>query len=520
MSRNGTLPLTPSEYFNVRHDESRVVIRMITNPLDPEYDPRIDLPLDEEFIADLRRRGQLQPALGYKAGMDGDAIVVVLTVGRQRWKSILEIWSRMRAEGADMKHAPAFKIIVSKAKDPASRREERFAENCHRAEFGGIEKAREVARQLEIVGDDERGREDVRILFNFKSPAAMDNCLALLDTTPKVQGLLTAGAISPTAALQLARQEPAVQDAVAERIEDESEGEDESAEDEADSDAPSGLQIDAFGAPDDGESAATPERTTRTKSVSEVKEMIRDAHGQASYNLVTLKQIEKELERKEKEREKLVGRFEENPGWGEKRESMLTRIGAVDGYLEALRWARGESVTTSKGGASASNDKASAAWDTLTKAILEAPWPKIRLVSEMCAIPDESERDEAIRQNSRLVVAGEVVAVREFYSDDSFRRLYVNTDTKFFLRLMDPYGKLFQVIRDFAAHGWIEPASESTGQLRWTLKDFGRVMIVPIRPIAEGWASESGWIFDGVANQETMPLETAQQDEQVAEVAE
>lgn len=520
MTRKVLLPLKSSEFFNVRHDETAVSIRMIENPLDPEYDPRIELPINEEFVADLRKRGQLQPALGYRSIAEDGSISVVLTAGRQRWKSIREIWRRMEEDGSDMKFAPVFKVIVAKAKDAATRREERFAENCHRTEFGGIEKAREVARQLEIVGDDERGREDVRILFNFKSPAAMDNCLALLDTTPKVQGLLNAGAISPTAALQLARQEPAVQDAVAERIEDESEGEEEIAEDEADSEAPAGSQIDAFGAPDDGESAAAPERATRPKSVSEVKEMIRDANGQASYSLVTLKQIEKELERKEKEREKLVGKFEEISGWGEKRDNLLARIAAVDGYLEALRWARGESVTTSKGGASASNDKASAAWDTLTKAILEAPWPKIRLASEMCAIPDESERDEAIRKNSRLVVAGEVVAVREFYSDDSFRRLYVNTDTKFFLRLMDPFGKLFQVIRDFAAHGWIEPASESTGQLRWTLKDFGRVMIVPIRPIAEGWAMEAGWIFDGVANQETMPLEPEAQDDQAAEVAE
>ena len=520
MSRKALLPLTASEYFNVRHDETAVVIRMIENPLDPEYDPRIELPISEEFIADLRKRGQLQPALGYKSVADDGSVGVTLTAGRQRWKSIREIWRRMQEDGSDMRFAPVFKVIVAKAKDAATRREERFAENCHRTEFGGIEKAREVARQLEIVGDDERGREDVRILFNFKSPAAMDNCLALLDTTPKVQELLSAGAISPTAALQLARQEPAVQDAVAERIEEDAEGEDENAEDETESDAPAGAQIDAFGAPEGVVATSEPERSPRPKSVSEVKEMIRDANGEASYNLVTLKQIEKEMERKEKEREKLVGRFEENPGWGEKRESMLTRIGAVDGYLEALRWARGESVTTSKGGASASNDKASAAWDTLTKAILEAPWPKIRLVSEMCAIPDESERDEAIRQNSRLVIAGEVVAVRQFYSDDSFHRLYINTDTKFFTRLMDPYGKLFQVIRDFAAHGWIEPASESTGQLRWILKDFGRVAIVPIRPVAEGWAMEAGWIFDGVANQEAMPLEAEAQDDQVAEASE
>lgn len=521
MSRNGTLPLTPSEYFNVRHDETRVAIRMITNPLDPEYDPRIDLPLDEEFIADLRRRGQLQPALGYKAGMDGDAIVVVLTVGRQRWKSILEIWSRMRAEGADMKHAPAFKIIVSKAKDPATRREERFAENCHRTEFGGIEKAREVARQLEIVGDDERGREDVRILFNFKSPAAMDNCLALLDTTPKVQDLLNSGAISPTAALQLARQEPAVQDAVAERIEDESEGEEEIAEDEADSEAPAGSQIDAFGAPDDGESAAAPERATRPKSVSEVKEMIRDANGQASYNLVTLKQIEKELERKGREHEKLLDRLEQNPGWGEKRENLIAKVARLGGYLEGLRWARGESEASGAAGASNGNDKASAAWDALAKAIIEAPWPEYRSFSEMMGIPDPMERRNAVVTANHLTIAGELVAIREYHSaDDTFRRLLINVESRFFVRLIDPFGKPSQVVRDFGAYGWLIPAGSRTPTSYRHTYVGENAMIIPSYPIGESWAEQAGWIFDGVANQETMPLEPEAQDDQAAEVGE
>lgn len=506
MSRNGTLPLTPSEYFNVRHDETRVVIRMITNPLDPEYDPRIDLPLDEEFIADLRRRGQLQPALGYKAGMEGAAIVVVLTVGRQRWKSILEIWSRMRAEGADMKHAPAFKVIVSKAKDPATRREERFAENCHRTEFGGLEKAREVARQLEIVGDNERGREDVRILFNFKSPAAMDNCLALLDTTAKVQELLNSGSISPTAALQLARQEPAVQDAVADKIESPDEGE-EGDGDDTDSD---GAQIDAFAAGNEpGDHASGSERrasSSRPKSVSEVKEMIRDAHGQASYNLVTLKQVEKEMERRDKEREKLLDRFQQDPGVGEKREATLSRIARLDGYIEALRWARGESATSDKTGAG--NDKVSAAWDALGQAIIEAPWPKLRW---------DSDGDVPEEMVQLLQVSGELVAVRDFYADGALYSLRVNVDSRFFKRVLDPFGKPSQLIRDFDVHGWLD---RDGAHVRLLHRGLGRVMIQPKRPIAAAWAEQAGWIFDGVANQEAMPLETESQDDLVAEVSE
>lgn len=45
-------------------------------------------------------------------------------------------------------------------------------------------------------------------------------------------------------------------------------------------------------------------------------------------------------------------------------------------------------------------------------------------------------------------------------------------------------------------------------------------MIQPKRPIAAAWAEQAGWIFDGVANQEAMPLETESQDDLVAEVSE
>lgn len=507
MSRNSTLPLKPSEYFNVRHDDTSVVVRMIENPLDPEYDPRIELPISEEFVADLRRRGQLQPALGYKSVAADGTVNVILTVGRQRWKAIREIWRRMTEEGADMKLAPSFKVIVSKASSPATRREERFAENCHRVEFGGIDKAREVARQLEIVGDNERGREDVRVLFNFKSLAAMDNCLALLDTTPRVQELVNAGAISPTAALQLARQEPAVQDAVAERIEEESEGED----DETDSDEESG-QLDAFASDDDGSQAEAPERpasASRPASVSQVKEMIRDARGEQTYNIVTLKQIEKELERKEKEREKVLDRFQQDPGVGEKREAMLSRISRLDGFIEGLRWARGESTATDKSGtSSAGNDKVSAAWDALGQAIIEAPWPKLRRTRE-----DEVPDDSLLL----LRIAGELVAIRNFYNDGDLYSLRINTGSKFFQRVLDPYGRPSQLIRDFDAHGWLEHEGPHIKLLH---RGLGRVMIQPKRAIAAQWAEQAGWIFDGIANQETMPLDQEPQDDQAAEVAE
>lgn len=506
MSRKSILPLKPSEYYNVRHDDTSVVVRMIENPLDPEYDPRIELPISEEFVADLRRRGQLQPALGYKSVAADGTVNVILTVGRQRWKAIREIWRRMTEEGADMKLAPSFKVIVSKASSPATRREERFAENCHRVEFGGIDKAREVARQLEIVGDNERGREDVRVLFNFKSLAAMDNCLALLDTTTRVQELVNAGAISPTAALQLARQEPAVQDAVAERIEEDSEGE----EDETDSDEESG-QLDAFASDDDGSQAEAPERpasASRPASVSQVKEMIRDARGEQTYNIVTLKQIEKELERKEKEREKVLDRFQQDPGVGEKRETMLTRIGRLDGFIEGLRWARGESATSDK--TNAGNDKVSAAWDALGQAIIDAPWPKLQWSSE-CDGPDLSV------PRHQLHIAGELVAIRDFYNDGALYSLCINTDTKFFQRLLDPFGKPNQLIRDFDAHGWLEHDFRHLKHLRHGL---GRVMIKPSRALAAKWAEQAGWIFDGIANQETMPLDQEPQDDQAAEVAE
>lgn len=477
---------TRTDVHNIRHDNKNVEIRMVDDPNHPDYDPRVDLPVDRELMESIRMVGQLEPATGYKDDLADGTMIIWLIFGRQRWKAIRSIWEEMSEKGEDMELAPAFKVSLQRTEDAIRRRQKRIIENRHRQELSGLSLAREVCNHLEIVGNDEQSRKNARILFNFKSIAAMDNCLALLDTTPKVQGLLAAGAISSTAALQLSRQPSEIQDQVAERIEESAESEDEPGEDEG-GDQVDPAQIDAFEHDRPQIQAASSAPASRPASVSEVKDMIRDASGQQSYAVVTLKQIEKEIERRQKDREKILDKVEKlQHVQGDDAVKLMARIAEADGWIAALKWARGEtigdSVSTNSG-----NDKASAAWDALRESIMAGSWPEL-------VLPADFHDDEG--EANTLRIAGELVAVRRSYSDDSvIDVLWINVSTKYVQRVVDPYGKIGPIMRLWRAHGWIQSAGkfgEST-LCKFHHGGLGRVMIRLEESQVKKWTDNAPW---------------------------
>jgi len=474
--------------FAVRHDDDTTIVRVITDPMHPEYDPRVDLPLDENLVESLIRLGQLQQALGYKDGVEDGKDVVVLVDGRQRWKAMQEVWNRFRENGTDMKFAPSFRICLRGQKSAAQRREIRISSNRHRQELSGLSLAQELRAHLDIVGETKESLDDARVIFNFASLDALKHCLALLDTTPAVQEQLAAGTLSPTGALQLSRQPAEVQDAVAGRIaasagadgqDDEPEGED-----------TEGEETTSVSHGDDVEKPAPVEKPAKTKpvSVSEVKEMIRDTTGQTSYAMVSLKQAEKEIDKKEKQREAALKRLEECPvseygGLAQQQKAIdaACRLAEINGYLSALRWARGETSIAPVEGAS--NDKASGAWEALREAIVSAPWPTILRQSDFPALKhawgkevtleermkifdEQREHSEKIACSHLLVVAGETVAWREMHGNKT-DAIKIDTSSKWFVRLMDPFGNPSQLVRDFGAHGWLGNGSKIAGLQVW-----------------------------------------------------
>lgn len=495
-----------SDIFNIRHDEKRVVIRMIEDPNHPEYDDRIHLPLREEFLTILKSEGMLQPAIGYKDGEEQGRQVVVLTVGRQRWKSIREIWRRMEENREDMRSAPAFKLLVTGAKSVYDRKKQRIVENCHRFNLSSIDLALEVRKHLEIVGEGDQAKDDARILFNFPSIAAMDNCLALLDATPQVQEQVRSGMLSPTAALHLSRQPTAVQEAVADRIEEiaapqqDSEEDDSGIDSENEGDQESEDQTETTASQHPAPATEAPAKS-RPVSVKEVKQLIRDETGGQSFNLVTLKQIEKELERKDKERERLMDSLEKSAHERfagnyihEKDLEKMIRIARAEAYMDALKWCRGESFD--KGSTTDSGNSAfSAAFDALRDAIMGSDWMSNKAFKDAIASENDGSTADLWKEFKGLTISGEKIATCYRSLGMGASGLVLRTDSKWFQRIVDSYGDSRVLIREWGAHGWLVRAAgtDSTPVWKHRFEDLGRVGIkISDRKFAE-WSKDFDW---------------------------
>lgn len=485
-----------TDIFQVRPTTDTVEIRMITNPEHPEYDPRVGLPLDEEMVLDLDKRGMLQPGRGYKDGKNKDGKdVVVLTVGRQRWKAINEVWRRYREEGRDLKGAPAFRLLITAVQTVAARRGEQIAENRHRQALDGLPLAQSLRAWLDLVGDDAAALEDARVTFNFKSIAALNNCLALLDTTPAVQAALLDGTLSPTAGLQLSRQSEEIQDKAVEVLRSEATGgidsENEDPEDGSEGDDNDDEEGDERPAPRGTPEGVAPAPAKKSASVSRVKEVITDLKGGKAFEMVTLKLVEKRIEKVDADLEKAMTKLEESTSLdNSKREELAARVAKFQGWGEALRWARGETTSSGAGSETMGNDKMSAAWAALTEALVTAPWPKVltraaaqfpnwtgdpELASDYQRLRGEAQaRQDASR---RLVVAGEVVAERWIDFDGVTTTIHVVTNSKWFERLMDPFGIASRHIRDWGAHEWLKYSGKTAGIASYKRTQNGRVTI-------------------------------------------
>lgn len=202
-----------SSAFAIRWDNRSVRIELITDPNHPEYDNRVEYPLSEEFLQTLVDDGQKFPAIGYKVKeLSTDEVAVVrLKDGRQRWRGIREIWRRMHAAGENMDGAPVFKLSLEEEGSEAARFRTRVVTNRHRFESDPLDLAKDLRKFLDLYGDDPSGIEKARVVFNFPSEVALRNCLKLLSADSSTQQALQEGAISASAAVNLAQQPIEVQ---------------------------------------------------------------------------------------------------------------------------------------------------------------------------------------------------------------------------------------------------------------------------------------------------------------------
>jgi len=425
--------------FRIQHNNPAVVVELIENPDHPEYDPRVLKDVDPDLVWSMKHQGQINAATAYKSGEDEEGKThIVLTSGRQRWKAQLAIWEQEVAAGTDPKDMTTFKVAIQKLSDERDRIEVSLAENEQRTQDEPIERARKVRKYLDKVGDDDMTRARARALFRIPSNDQMVSLLKLLDLTPKAKEAVSAGQISPTLGAQLSRLRPADQDKAVQQFAE----------------------------------------RTKPPSVREGTAAIREISGAApKLEMVNLRLVEKRLEKVTTDLDKAMTKLEDCKD-SAKVQDLAARVAKLQGWDEALRWSRGETTSSGSGAVSQGNDPMSAAWLTLVDTLVNAEWPVVlsRMAAEYPAWEPDRRNEEGYESEYRrkmgeakqreddslvLFVAGEHIARRRLNRQGVTITLEINTDSKWFVRLIDPHGSATKLIRDWGAHGWIASRGKS-----------------------------------------------------------
>lgn len=158
-------------------------IKIIDDPKHPLYDPRIKMPIDEPFIASIRR-GIRTPV---RVRKEGDEIVCVF--GRRRVRAARIVNERLQAQGA--KDAELVRVPCMFAKDDdAEAFRNSIEENAQRVDNDVLTKAADANRM------HERGFSDQEVADAFGvTLVTLKSWNALLDCSKPVKEAVAAGRI-------------------------------------------------------------------------------------------------------------------------------------------------------------------------------------------------------------------------------------------------------------------------------------------------------------------------------------
>lgn len=205
--------------FRIRYQDPGVLITVITNPHDPEYDDRVLLPVNPNMVTTLRLHGQEQAAIGYKTEDQADGRqTVILTDGRQRWAAMQALWAQLKAEKGDPKDFPTFRVTLTKYTSPTQKFETAIITNTHRTNLTPLDLARRLQNYLTLTGDSKEHRERAAVLFDLPSQSVVDYTLKLLDASGPVQDALAKGEIGATAARALSQAPASEQEGLLKKV--------------------------------------------------------------------------------------------------------------------------------------------------------------------------------------------------------------------------------------------------------------------------------------------------------------
>lgn len=165
---------------------------IITDKSNPFYDPRAELPLNEELVANIlfQNQGVLEPVLITK---DGDAPIVI--AGRQRVKAARRANEILSEQGAPLLKVPC----LNRKGNEAELYGIALSENEHRKGDSILDKAKKIQRYYNFGGTKKGAAE----IFGV-SITAISNWEKMLDLAAPIVKAIESGEISASAAAKLA----------------------------------------------------------------------------------------------------------------------------------------------------------------------------------------------------------------------------------------------------------------------------------------------------------------------------
>lgn len=174
-------------------------LHLVTDKTHPLYDERINLPIEEGMVLNIKELGVLEPIIVWKDPETGRSCVVD---GRQRVRHTIEANKRLAKEGKPLLMVPA----VTKRGSAVRMAQAMVSANEIRQADTPLGRAKKMADALER-GHDE---QDLSLMFGC-SVQTVRATLSLLDATQAVKDAVESGTVTVTQARQLASLEPEAQ---------------------------------------------------------------------------------------------------------------------------------------------------------------------------------------------------------------------------------------------------------------------------------------------------------------------
>lgn len=149
------------------------------------YDPRVDLPIDEDFLADIQVNGVMKPINVRRNGTleDGTPILEVIA-GRRRTIHLRELNRRLQAEGGEPRRMPVLFVQGSDA-DMTLRA---LSENSHQKAESVMSRATKVRNALKAGATKDSIRRAIGC-----APNTVDDLLLFLELSEQVQAAVEDG---------------------------------------------------------------------------------------------------------------------------------------------------------------------------------------------------------------------------------------------------------------------------------------------------------------------------------------